>query len=133
MKLDFRSRTTYTLTQVTEPITLDSEDFRNAKPPFEGETEEDFWEYIKDNLSDWEAEQYIEDNEGVLSEDLLNELYSTFVEYPTKEMFDSRTKSDDYYGKRLIKITESTGFNLKYNNGWNGNIINTQIQIESDN
>ena len=52
MKLDFRNRTSYSITKVSEPITLDSEDFRNANPPFKGESEEDFWEYIKDNLSD---------------------------------------------------------------------------------
>jgi len=123
MKLDFRSRTTYTLTQVTEPITLDSEDFRNAKPPFKGETEEDFWEYIKDNLSDWEAEQYIEDNEGILSEDLLDTLYGCFMEYPTEEMFDSRTKSDEIImeaGKIDKEYTKYAGFNAKYNNDWNG-------------
>ena len=64
MKLDFRSRTTYTLTQVTEPITLDSEDFRNANPPYEGETEEDFWKYISEHLSDWDAEEYLDNNDS---------------------------------------------------------------------
>ena len=123
MKLDFRSRTTFTLTQVTEPITLDSEDFRNANPPYEGETEEDFWKYISEHLSDWDAEQYIEDNEGILSEDLLDTLYGCFVEYPTQEMFDSRTKSDEIImeaGKIDKEYTRYAGFNAKYNNDWNG-------------
>ena len=44
MKLDFRNRVTYTVTKVSEPITLDSEDFRNAVPAYEGSSEEDFWE-----------------------------------------------------------------------------------------
>jgi len=118
-KLDFRTRTTYTITKVSDPISLNSEDFRNAVPAYEGETEEDFWDYISDNLSDWEAEQYIEDNEGILSEDLLNELYSTFVEYPHEVMFDSRTKSEEIVmegGKIDEEYRKYAGFNATYNN-----------------
>jgi len=122
MKLDFRSRTTYTLTQVTKPITLDSEDFRNAIPRYKGETEEDFWEYISDNLSDWEAEDFISDNEGLLSKELLDKLYDCFMEYPTEEMFDSRTKSDEIImeaGKIDKEYTKYAGFNAEYNNDLN--------------
>ena len=119
MKLDFRTRTTYTITQVSEnPISLDSEQFRNAKPPFEGKTVEDFWEYIVDNLSDWEAEEYIEANEGILSDELLDGLYQTFVDYPTKEMFDSRTKSDEIIIEGGVideEYTKYAGFNAEFN------------------
>jgi len=119
MKLDFRTRTTYTITQVSEnPITLDSEQFRNATPPFEGKTIEDFWEYIVDNLSDWEAEEYINENEGILSDELLDSLYETFVEYPTKEMFDSRTKSDEIIIEGGVidkEYTKYAGFNAEFN------------------
>jgi hypothetical protein len=119
MKLDFRTRTTYTITQVSEnPITLDSEQFRNAEPPFAGKTVEDFWEYIVDNLSDWEAEEYIEANEGILSDELLDSLYETFVEYPTKEMFDSRTKSDEIIIEGGVideEYTKYAGFNAEFN------------------
>ena len=90
MKLSFRTRASYSITQVGEPCTLNSEDFVKAVPPYKGETEEDFWNYINDNLSDWEAEEYIEDNEGILSDELLNTLYNSFVDYPTDIMFDSR-------------------------------------------
>ena len=123
MKLDFRSRTTYTLTQVTEPITLDSEDFRNANPPYEGETEEDFWKYISENLSDWDAEEYLDNNEDNFSEDLKDDLWNTFIEYPTEEMYDSRTNSDEIImeaGKIDKEYTKYAGFNAKYNNDWNG-------------
>ena len=119
MKLDFRTRTTYTITQVSEnPISLDSEQFRNAEPPFGGKTVEDFWEYIVDNLSDWEAEEYIEANEGILSDELLDSLYETFVEYPTKEMFDSRTKSDEIIIEGGVideEYTKYAGFNAEFN------------------
>ena len=119
MKLDFRTRTTYTITQVSEkPITLDSGEFRFAIPSFEGETEEEFWDYITDNLSNWEAEEYIEANEGILSDELLDSLYDTFVEYPTKEMFDSRTKSDEVIidgGDIDEEYTKYAGFNARYN------------------
>lgn len=119
MKLDFRTRTTYTITQVSEtPISLDSEQFREAVPPFEGTTLEEFWDYIVDNLSNWEAEEYIESNEGILSEELLDSLYETFVEYPTKEMFDSRTKSDEIIIEGGVideEYTKYAGFNAEFN------------------
>ena len=119
MKLDFRTRTTYSITQVSEPITLNAEDFRNAKPSFKGESEEEFWDYINDNLSDWEAEQYIEDNEGILSEDLLDTLYGCFVDYPTEVMFDSRNKSEEISidgGTIDPEYRKWAGFNVKYSN-----------------
>ena len=119
MKLSFRTRASYTITQVGAPCTLNSEDFVNAKPPYKGETEEDFYNYISDNLSDWEAEQYIEDNEGILSEDLLDTLYGSFVDYPSDVMFDSRNKSDEVYmdaGEINKEYTKWNGFDVKYSN-----------------
>jgi hypothetical protein len=119
MKLSFRTRTSYSITQVGEPCTLNSEDFVKAVPPYKGETEEDFWNYINDNLSDWEAEEYIEDNEGILSEELLDILYKSFVDYPTDIMFDSREKSDEILmdaGELDEEYTKWNGFNVKYSN-----------------
>ena len=119
MKLDFRTRTTYSITQVSEPITLNAEDFRNAKPAFKGESEEEFWDYINDNLSDWEAEEYIGDNEDILSEELLDTLDRAFVDYPTDIMFDSRNKSDEITmdaGELDEEYTKWNGFNVKYSN-----------------
>jgi hypothetical protein len=119
MKLDFRTRTSYTITQVGKPCTLNSEDFKNAVPPYEGDTEEDFWNYINDNLSDWEAEEYIGDNEDILSEELLDTLETTFVDYPTDVMFDSRNKSDEITmdaGELDKEYTKWNGFNIKYSN-----------------
>jgi len=119
MKLDFRTRTTYTITQVTTPATFNSEDFVKATPPYKGETEEDFWNYMNDNLSDWEAEEYIDDNLDILPAKLLDLLYEVFVEYPTNEMFDSRTKSE-VITMEAGEIDESyskyAGFNAKYSN-----------------
>ena len=94
MKLDFRSRTTYTLTQ-----------------------------YISEHLSDWDAEEYLDNNEDNFSEDLKDDLWNTFIEYPTEEMYDSRTKSDEIImeaGKIDKEYTKYAGFNAKYNNDWNG-------------
>jgi hypothetical protein len=119
MKLDFRTRTTYSITQVTEPATFNSDDFKKAVPPFKGETEEDFWNYMNDNLSDWEAEEYIEDNDNILSADLLDLLYEVFVEYPTEVMYDSRNKSEEITmeaGKMDESYSKYKGFNAKYSN-----------------
>ena len=40
-------------------------------------------------------EEYFDNNEDVFSEDLKDDLWNTFIEYPTEEMYDSRTKSDE--------------------------------------
>lgn len=95
MKLDFRARTTYTITKVTEPTTLDSEDFRNVEPPFTGETEEEFYNYISETLSDWEVEDFLDNNKDKFSEEQADNIWETFGEYPSEEMFDSRNKSED--------------------------------------
>ena len=117
MKLDFRARTSFTLTNVTKPITLNSDDFRKVEPPFEGETEAEFYEYISETLSNWEAEDFIETNKEHFSEEMKDAMYWTFVEYPTIEMFDSRYKSDEVLidgGKIDEEYTKYGGFNPQY-------------------
>lgn len=117
MKLDFRARTTYTLTKVTEPITLDSEDFRNVEPPFTGETEEEFYNYISETLSDWEVEDFLDNNKDKFSEEQADNIWETFGEYPSEEMFDSRNKSDEIVidgGKIDENYTKYAGFNPIY-------------------
>ena len=117
MKLDFRTRTSFTITNVSEPMTLDSEDFRKVEPPFTGETEEDFYEYISDVLSNWEAEDFLLENKGKFSEELEDKIIDTFVEYPSNEMFDSRYKSDEIYidgGKIDKEYTKYGGFNPQH-------------------
>lgn len=117
MKLDFRARTTFSITNVTKPMTLNSEDFKNAEPPFKGETEAEFYEYISEVLSNWEGEDFIETNKEHFSEQMLDDMYDTFVEYPTIEMFDSRYKSDEVVldgGKIDKEYTKYAGFNPQY-------------------
>jgi hypothetical protein len=117
MKLDFRARTTYTITKVTEPMTLDSEKFRNVEPPFKGETEEEFYEYISTNLSNWEGEEFLENNKDKFTEEEEQDMWNTFIEYPSIEMFDSRYKSDEVVtdgGKIDKNYTRYAGFNPIY-------------------
>jgi len=117
MKLDFRARTTYTITKVTEPTTLDSEDFRNVEPPFTGETEEEFYNYISETLSDWEVEDFLDNNKDKFSEEQADNIWETFGEYPSEEMFDSRNKSDEIVidgGKIDESYTKYAGFNPIY-------------------
>jgi hypothetical protein len=52
---------------------------------------------------------------------MLDDMYDTFVEYPSIEMFDSRTKSDEVFldgGKIDEEYTKYAGFNPIYNNGY---------------
>jgi len=117
MELDFRARTSFTITNVTKPITLNSDDFRKVEPPFEGETEAEFYEYISEVLNSWEGEDFIETNKEHFSEEMQEAMYWTFLEYPTIEMFDSRTKSDEVVidgGKIDEEYTRYGGFNPQY-------------------
>ena len=117
MKLDFRARTSFTITNVSKPMTLDSEDFRNVEPPFKGETEAEFYEYISEVLSNWEAEDFLSENKGNFSDELEDKIIDTFIEYPTEEMFDSRYKSDEVLidgGKIDEEYTKYGGFNPQY-------------------
>ena len=117
MKLDFRARTSFTITNVTKPMTLNSDDFRKVEPPFEGETEAEFYEYISETLSNWEAEDFIATNKEHFSGEMIDAMYWTFVEYPTIEMFDSRYKSDEVVvdgGKIDDNYRRYAGFNPIY-------------------
>ena len=117
MKLDFRARTTYTITKVTEPMSLDSEKFRNVEPPFKGESEEEFYEYISNVLSNWEGEEFLENNKDKFTEEEQQDMWNTFIEYPSIEMFDSRYKSDEVVtdgGKIDKNYTRYAGFNPIY-------------------
>ena len=49
MKSHFRKTEYYTSHNANSPVELDSEKF----PDFKGETEEDFLQYIYDNLDGW--------------------------------------------------------------------------------
>ena len=117
MKWDFRTRISSTITNITQLITLDSEDFRKVEPPYEGETEAEFYEYISDILSNWEAEDFLSENKGNFSDELEDKIIDTFIEYPTEEMFDSRYKSDEIFidgGKIDKEYTKYGGFNPQY-------------------
>ena len=62
--------------------------------------------------------QRYEANEGILSDELLDGLYATFVDYPTKEMFDSRNKSDEIIIEGGVideEYTKYAGFNAEFN------------------
>ena len=96
---------------------LNSDDFKNVEPPFTGDTEEQFYEYISDVLNSWDGEEFLENNKEHFSEEMSNKLYDTFIEYPTEEMFDSRNKSEDIVidgGKIDDNYRRYAGFNPIY-------------------
>ena len=70
MKKEFRKTEYYTSHNSNKPVELDSEKF----PDFKGETEEEFLQYIFDNLEDWT--NGIENDEKLpFDEETLNALY----------------------------------------------------------
>lgn len=118
-EVSIRTRTTYTVTEVTNPITLDIELFKKCKPAFEGETEKEFHQYICDNLGDYNGEDFINDNEEILGDEVADLLWYTFVEPEMSVMFDSRNNSEEIVIE-LGDIDESYrkygGFNSRIDN-----------------
>jgi hypothetical protein len=77
MKRHFRKTEYYTSHNANEPVELDSEKF----PDFKGETEEDFLQYIFDNLDEWTNG----DDDSIFDEETMNQLFElnsgSMVEY----------------------------------------------------
>jgi len=70
MKSHFRKTEYYTSHNANSPVELDSEKF----PDFKGETEEDFLQYIYDNLDEW-VDGMENDEELPFDEETLDALY----------------------------------------------------------
>jgi hypothetical protein len=65
-----RKLETYTVTRTTQIATLDPEKFRNISIPYEGNSEEEFLNYI-DQLDFWEIEEELDSE----TKDELNKFY----------------------------------------------------------
>jgi hypothetical protein len=89
----------YTVWEASEPIEVDVEKLRNCVPPFEGETEEDLLEYLKENVYYEEEWAENETNKEVYGEDESYDL--TMV-----ELYDMEVYSDtrDKYAQEWIDV-----------------------------
>ena len=87
-KIYVRKCERYTVWEASQPIEVNIEKLKQCEPPFEGETEQDLLEYLRDNVYrnyDWAS-----DNEDVYGEEAYD---LTFDECYDMEVYDdSRNK-----------------------------------------
>ncbi len=82
---------TYTISEASEVVELNPEDFRNISYPFEGETEQDFLTYLDDIT--YEADIYEIYDE--LDESVADALSRLLEPEEYKVFFDSETKGEN--------------------------------------
>ena len=106
----------YTVWEATEPIEVDIEKLRECEPPYEGETEQDLLEYLKDNVLN--SEDWAYENAEIYGKDAAFEL--TFFEADDREVYsDTREK----YAQEWLDVgvpnpewTRMGGFEVKATN-----------------
>lgn len=110
MKKHFRKSEYYTLTDATEPVELDSEKF----PDFDGETEEDFYNYISQNYRDLAEDDSIDEE--------TKELLWVLIEGDMTIYMDSRYKGANetiQMGNINEEYHKTGGFEIQYeDDGW---------------
>ena len=89
----------FTVWEASEPIEVDVEKLRNCEPPFEGETEEDLLEYLKENV--YYEEEWAENETN-------KEIYGVDESYDLTmvELYDMEVYSDtrDKYAQEWIDV-----------------------------
>ncbi len=94
--------------QMTEVANIDPEKFRNISEPFQGETEQDFINYL-DSI-------YLDDIYEELDEETLNEI-SKIYEPEWTEYSNSTWKGEDSWlesGRVDEEFTKTGGFEVKF-------------------
>jgi len=83
----------YTIWEATEPVEVDVDKLRKCEPPYEGNTSEELWKYIDENILDWNSDfTDNEHNKEVYGEDELYSLLLQDGEHETSVYADSREK-----------------------------------------
>tara|TARA_B100000401_G_C52148983_1_gene413126 strand:- start:71 stop:448 length:378 start_codon:yes stop_codon:yes gene_type:complete len=120
-KLHIRKVERYTIWEATEPIAIDVEKLRKCDPPYEGNTEEELFEYLLENIwEDWDAE-FTENkhNIEVYGEDALYDLMLEEGCYETSVYSDSREKGQESWfelGVPNDEYRKTGGFESRVNN-----------------
>lgn len=94
MEIELRKLEAYTVVESTKPVKVDIEVFRSCVPPFIGTTTEEFFEYFT-NIE--YLEDFLDENEDILGEELSNSLYSMEYMEERSVMSDSRNKFGDIW------------------------------------
>ena len=123
-KLYVRKCERYTIWEATEePIEVDVYKLRKCEPPYEGSTTQELWEYLEENIYDWDKQdEFIETNKEVYGEDELQNLLLEDGYHDKKVYSDSREKGcEDWIelGHLNEEYRKTGGFeSLKDNNDW---------------
>ena len=89
----------YTIWEATaEPIEVDVEKLRKCEPPYEGNTPKELWNYLEENIFDWDSD-FVENehNKEVYGEDELQDHLLEDGYHDMETYSDSREKyADDW-------------------------------------
>lgn len=100
---------TYSVTSKTKTANLDPEKFRNISVPYEGETEEDFVNYI--------SGLYLDEISEELDEETLNELNKFFDDVEWEEWYNSAWDGEDTWfeiGEENPEYRRNGGFDVRH-------------------
>ena len=103
---------TYSVTSKTQTATLNPEKFRNLSTPYEGESEEEFVNYI--------SELYIDDIYEELDEETLTELNKFFDDVEWEEWYNSAWDGEESWfdiGEENPEYRRTGGFEVRYTTG----------------
>ena len=78
-KIYVRKVERYTVYQATEPIEVDVDKLRQCEPPYEGDSNEELWDYLDNNV--YNNYDWYETNSEVYGEDMAYDLTFQEVEY----------------------------------------------------
>jgi hypothetical protein len=91
MKYKIRAKEAYSAVETTIPIEIDTEEFRTSKIPYEGNSEQEFIDYINENnIQDEDVF-----SEMGLSEKTRDLLYGVFIEREWKPFYHSSEQGSD--------------------------------------
>jgi len=107
MKYDIRQRSTHMVTDATAYHKIDSAEFINCTPKYQGTSSRAFLSYLDTNFR---SEKTILENECNLSKDTVDALYSLFIT-PQRKRLNSTKNIDEH---AVLEIEEP----LKHTNGY---------------
>jgi hypothetical protein len=105
MKYKIRQRSTHMVTDATAYHTIDSKEFIDCTPKYEGASQREFISYLDTNFRD---EKTILDNEDVLSKYTVDTLYSLFI-MPELKPLNSTKNIDEHAVLEIVEVPE--GYN----------------------
>lgn len=100
---------TYSVTSKTKTAFLDPEKFRNLSIPYEGDSEEDFVNYI--------SELYVDDIYEELDEETLSELNKFYDDVEWEEWYNSAWDGEESWydiGEENDEYRRTGGFEVRY-------------------